>query len=355
MNTKFSPFLLRRAALAVALCVLCSGCRTGEPFILTRETADLCHTQYADCCGGCLMSSGIPLALDVASLPIDLAIQALGPDRIRVVDEHGEPVKGAEATVRADCGAPEDVILHRRTGRKGTFRIRRLLSKNGSFGAHIISARIAKDGYLPVRMTDFSAFDRTNIVTVTMGPLTNTPGRVRVFEWSRKDPAGRFPPWPTEPRPQEGLRATGVVGIDCIRGAIHLWDNKHRDYDLNLRVESFLKPTGGVEKCEVDLFVSGNADGIAIADIGPEGPDYVPEGTRFADMLPYLSARDFSSGKVLFFRLRGRSPDEPPRYGRVEIFWRWGLPAGIRRIVVSDTPGDRNLRFTAPPPVPVTP
>ena len=362
---------LRRAALAAALAALCSGCmwhRTGEPFVATRMGAELAenglHLGWSDSgtppgighsCGCCFALTGGP-AIDLLGLPVDLALQAFAPARIRVVDEEDRPIRGADATVLIECGAPDDTILHRRTGRDGTFRLRRRVSNENPLGGRVVSARIAKDGYRPVRVADFSAFAWTNVVTVTLGPLTNDPGRVRVFEWDRGDPGGRFPPWPTEPQPQQGgLRAVQIAGIDCIHGEVRRWDRKHGDdFDLNLRVDTTWKPNGGIDRREIDLFVSRNADGVALVDAGPEGPDYVPEDTDFTGWPRHLSDSDFVPGKVVFFRFRGRSEGEPPRYGRIEIFWEKGLPAGVRKIVVSDIPGERSLRV-APPPAPATP
>lgn len=345
---------LRRAALAIALAALCAGCRTGEPFILTRETADLCHDRghFQGClntCGGCLMSSGIPLALDVASLPIDLAIQALGPDRIRVVDEHGEPVRGAEATVRADCGAPEYTILHRRTGRKGTFRIRRLVSNKNPFGAHIIDVRVAKEGYYPVRAGDFSAFSHSSVATVVMPHFI--PGAGHVVERAADDPDGRFPPW-SERNPKD-------VYIDCKRGKFFLWDPGPVDSgngDFNIEREWSREDTPPRFSIYVPRIWDAPA-GVAVATFGPDGPDVVPNGANFHRSVKF-SAADLSGDeprKGLFFRVRPASSNDPPHYGRIDFWWEGDYPVGIRRVLYSDAPGERDLRFTAPPPVPVAP
>lgn len=350
-----SPTFSRRAALAAALAAFCAGCRTGEPFVLTRETADLCHDRgyFHGClnsCGCCLMSSGVPLALDLAGLPIDLAIQAFDPARIRVVDEHGEPVKGAEATVRVDCGAPEDTILHRRTGRKGTFRIGRHISnRHPLLGARVVDVRVAKEGYCPVRAGDFSAFSLSNVVTVTMPRFV--PGAGHVVERAADDPDGRFPSW-SERNPND-------VYIDCKRGRVFLWDPGpvhpgNGDFHIEREWSREDAPA------RFGIYVPWNGDapaGVAVAAFGPEGPDVVPGGADFKRHVE-LSAADLSGDeprKGLFFRVRAASPDDPPHYGRIDFWWEGDYPVGIRRVLYSDAPGERDLRFTAPPPIPVAP
>ena len=71
-----------------------------------------------------------------------------------------------------------------------------------------------------------------------------------------------------------------------------------------------------------------------------------------------FSAADLSGDKPrkgLFFRVRPASSNDPPHYGRIDFWWEGDYPVGIRRVLYSDAPGERDLRFTAPSPVPVAP
>ena len=346
---------MKRLALLLpllALAALSMGCRTGEPFVLTREAVDLSHDRTGRCCGGCLMASGVPLIVDLACLPIDLAIQVVDPARIRVVDERGEPVKGAEATVRVDCGAPEDTILHRRTGRKGTFRIRRHISnRHPLLGARVVSVRVAREGYCPVRAGDFSAFSHSNVATITMPHFV--PGAGHVVERAADDPDGRFPPW--------SKRNPNDVYIDCKRGKSFLWDPGPVDPgngDFHIKNESRWEDENAPPRFGIYLpWTWDNPAGVAVAAFGPNGPDVVPEGAAFKRHVTFSSA-DLSGDeprKGLFFRVRPASSDDPPHYGRIDFWWEGDYPVGIRRVLYSDAPGERDLRFTAPPPIPVTP
>ena len=370
MTLPLSPMHGRRArrlavlAPAAALLSLCSGCmwhRTGEPFVATRMGAELAenglHLGWSDSrtppgvghsCGCCFALTGGP-AIDLLGLPVDLAIQAFGPARIRVMDERGEPVEGADATVRIYCGAPDDTILHRRTGRDGTFRLRRRVSNENLLGGRVVDVRVDKEGYCPVRAGDFSAFSHSNVVTVTMPHFV--PGAGHVVERAADDPDGRFPPW-SERNPND-------VYIDCKRGRVFLWDpGPVHPGNGDFHIEREWSREDAPPRFGIYVPWNGDApDGVAVAAFGPNGPDVVPDGADFHRGVKF-SAADLSGDeprKGLFFRVRPASSNDPPHYGRIDFWWEGDYPVGIRRVLYSDAPGERDLRFTAPPPVPVTP
>ncbi len=351
-------------SFASALCAGCLTQRTGEPFIVTRFCADLAENgmslgwsdsgqvpTFGHSCGG-IGTLTIGPALDLVGLPVDLAIQAFYPARICVVDESGAPIEGAESIVTVRCCALDDTVLHRRTGRDGTFRIRRRVC-NKAYG-RVVSARIVKEGFRPLFVGNYDSYDdtgffdelfKTNVVTLSMSVLEPHPGHV--VERARDDPEGRFPPWPNPNDKGEGCE---IVSIDCSQGKAYPWhfgDTSGGRSDLLLRVVS-RKDTAGRISRSLELLPSDWSDcAFAVAAIGPEGPDYVPEHVDLRSNGTYFGGGKKGDGRgiAIFFRKNGDS--KTGHYGRLDFYWEDGVPVGIRRVLYSDTPGERYLRFSA--------
>ena len=75
--------------------------------------------------------------------------------------------------------------------------------------------------------------------------------------------------------------------------------------------------------------------------------DYVPEHVDLRSNGTYFGGGKKGDGRgiAIFFRKNGDS--KTGHYGRLDFYWEDGVPVGIRRVLYSDTPGERYLRFSA--------